>query len=267
METTRCSRCKKQNDNLEFKTCNKCREWRKIYSAQRRRKYPKIRKPRSKGVTCGRRHCGRCGHWRHISDFAVAKWTDPIAREEAQYFRHMCRTCERLEARVKNAERAGRSEPYGQRQLVGLTPEKRAARRRELRNEWQRRKLKEDPVWAENYREKQRFYAERRRRELGVPVRKNYVSTYQKASESELLDIKPFQQWIEDRLQYYETIEDFAAVIDTSPRAVLRWRTGRERDKRGKERIITKVPLNTVDIAITREGNTGLWEIYPDLYE
>lgn len=262
-----CSRCNKPNDAApRYRTCEKCRAYNRGYKRHfHNRNDPRQRKLK-KGLTCGRRHCSQCGHWRHAIDFAVARWIDE-QRTEPRYFRHHCRTCERIHGRIKNAKRAGRSEPYGPAKNVGLTTEQRAARRRKLRNEWQRHKLRNDPEWAAEYREKQRFYAERRRRAKGVPVRQNYVSTYKKASDSELLDIKPFQNWIENRLEVYDSIEDFAASIHTSPRTVLRWRSGREVSKNGKERIINKIPLNTVDIAITREGNTALWEIYPELYE
>jgi hypothetical protein len=129
-------------------------------------------------------------------------------------------------------------------------------------------KLETDPAWAEAYREKQRFYADKKRREKGVPIRKKVESSsYKREKQGTLVEIKPFQQWIESRLEVYDSIEEFAMAVEASPRAVLRWRTGREIGKNGKERIIEKIPLNTVDLALTREGNNALWEIYPELYK
>lgn len=269
MSRDACSRCKKESPRKGFKTCQKCDDYNRAYRAERRllrNASPTVRKNRKKGVTCGRRHCKQCGHWRPIIDFCVAKWEDPIERDVPQYYRHICRTCERINGRTENAKRAGRTEPYGQEKYVGQTQEERKQRKLKKRREWQKMKLETDPEWAERYREKQRFYAERRRREAGAVPKEIEKSTYQRAKDSELLEIGPFQEWLEVKLNTYESIEEFANLIESSPRAVLRWRSGREMGKNGKERIINKIPLNTVDLAITREGSNGLWELYPELY-
>jgi hypothetical protein len=161
----------------------------------------------------------------------------------------------------------GRSEPYGPQKYVGQTPEQRRERRLKSRREWQKMKLETDPEWAERYRERQRFYAEKKRREKGIKAREVEKSTYKRSKADDLIEIAPFQQWINHKIEKYGSIEDFAMAVDTSPRTVLRWRTGREISKNGKERVFDKIPLHTVDVALTREGNTALWEIYPELYK
>ena len=114
--------------------------------------------------------------------------------------------------------------------------------------------------------ERQVFYEDAMRRSAGLGTLTVPPSTYKRCKGDELLPLKPFQQWIENRLEVYESIEDFASIIETSPRTILRWRTGREVD-RGKERKFNEIPLNTVDLALTREGSKGLWELYPELYK
>lgn len=266
MPSTQCSRCSKNPPKKGYKTCEKCLQYNRDYRSVNPNVPKKVKILRKRGVTCGRRHCSDCGRWRPLVDFCVAKWRDPLERTEPQYFRNICRTCERLRGRVRNAQRAGRKEPYGPQKYVGQTPEERKQRRLKSRRDWQKMKLETDPEWAERYREKQRFYAEKRRRERGVQPLAIEKSTYKRSKNDDLISIKPFQQWIESRIETYGSIEDFAIAVDTSPRTVLRWRTGREIDKRGKERIFDKIPLHTVDVALTREGNTALWEVYPELY-
>lgn len=114
--------------------------------------------------------------------------------------------------------------------------------------------------------ERQVFYEDAVRRSKGLATLEVRPSTYKRCKGDELLPLEPFQKWIENRLEVYESIEDFASIIETSPRTILRWRTGREID-RGKERKFDQIPLNTVDLALTREGSKGLWELYPELYK
>lgn len=266
-----CSRCKKGEPKEGFNTCEKCQQYSRLYRLQMK-KAPKLKpedkKNKRRGVSCGRRTCSQCKKWRHLVDFCVAQWKDPTVREEPQYFRNICRTCERINGRVSNAKRNGRDKPYAPLVYKSCLAEERSARRRKSRNEWQRKKLKEDPVWAERYRENQRFYAEQKRRERGAAVRKKVKqSNYKRSTDSDLIEIKPFQQWIESKIEVYGSIESFALAVDANVRSIHRWRSGKEIDKRGKERVIAMIPLHTVDVAITREGNTALWEIYPDLYK
>ena len=115
-------------------------------------------------------------------------------------------------------------------------------------------------------KETKSFKADEIRREKGLATVEVEKSTYKRACAQDLVCIKPFQEWIEKCLKNY-SIEEFALIVETSPRSIHRWRTGREIDKRGKQRIINEIPLHTVDTAITREGGNALWELYPKLYE
>lgn len=121
-------------------------------------------------------------------------------------------------------------------------------------------------IFIDSWHEEKMFKQDAHRRSIGLGTIEVEPSTYKRCRGDELLPLKPFQQWIESRLEVYGSVEDFASIIETSPRTVLRWRTGREVD-RGKERFFNEIPLNTVDLAITREGNYSLWEIYPELYK
>ena len=127
--------------------------------------------------------------------------------------------------------------------------------------------MEEDPELAQLIKEDAKFIEDAERREQGLPSLEVKKSTYRRDATCQLLEIGPFQEWIEKRLEVYDSIDTFATLVETSPRSVHRWRKGREIDKMGKERTINKIPLNTVDIAITREGSTNLWELYPELYE
>lgn len=140
-----------------------------------------------------------------------------------------------------------------------------ADRKRRIRRKKQNINLIKKIVVDENH-EQQVFYEDAMRRVTGLGTVDVAPSTYKRCKGDELLPLKPFQQWIENRLEVYESIEDFASIIETSPRTILRWRTGREVD-RGKERFFNQIPLNTVDVALTREGSKGLWELYPELYK
>ena len=115
-------------------------------------------------------------------------------------------------------------------------------------------------------KERNSFLADKRRRENGLGTIEVEKSIYTKARAQELVSIEPFQEWIEKCLRIY-SVDEFALIVETSPRSVHRWRTGKEIDKRGILRTIKEIPIHTVDIATTREGSSALWELYPKLYE
>jgi hypothetical protein len=126
--------------------------------------------------------------------------------------------------------------------------------------------MEEDPELALLIKEDAKFIEDAERREQGLATLEVKKSTYKRACAQDLVPIEPFQEWIENRLRVY-SIEEFSLIIETSPRSVHRWRTGKEVDKKGRLRIIGEIPLHTVDTAITREGNNALWELYPKFYE
>jgi hypothetical protein len=174
-----------------------------------------------------------------------------------------CKECREYSINFKRKLRSGEHTP---RPKDALTYKEKMAITKRERAAW-RKRMEEDPELARLIKEDAKFIEDAERREQGLPPVEVKKSSYRRDSKSELLEIGPFQEWIEKRLTAYDSIDTFAMLVETSARTVHRWRTGREVDKRGKERIINKIPLNTVDIAITREGSTNLWELYPELYE
>lgn len=173
-----------------------------------------------------------------------------------------CKECREYSIEFKRKLRSGEHTPRPKdaltyKQKMEITKRERAA--------W-RKRMEEDPELALLIKEDAKFIEDAERREQGLATLEVKKSTYKRACAQDLVSIEPFQEWIENKLRIY-SIEEFAMVVETSARSVHRWRTGREVDKRGKERFIREIPLHTVDTAITREGSNALWELYPNLYE
>lgn len=218
-----------------------------------------------RGIIAGRKNCKKCKCWRPVSDFSVAQWEDKN-KTRPKYLSSICHTCARINVRKKETDLTGENGPYKRWVTSGMSNEQREEHHRRKRAQRRLERIK-DPAYAEDLRERKRFYEDASRRRNGLPTKEVEPSTYKRCKEDELMPLKPFQKWIEGRLEFYESIDDFAAAVESNPRTVLRWRTGREMGKNGKERVFDKIPLNTVDLAITREGNYALWEVYPELYK
>lgn len=262
-----CSRCEKPKQKDEYKTCQKCRNRNTEYRKRRRLVKDgylmnvKLRR----GIIAGRKNCKGCGCWRPISDFSVTEWEDS-KKLVPKYLNSSCHTCARIKVRKKETDLTGLSGPYKRWVTSGMTPAEREEHHRKKRAQRHLERL-QDESYAADLRERKKFYEDKRRRSRGLPTKEVEPSTYKRAKDDELMPIEPFQAWIESRIEVYGSVEDFAIAVHTSPRTVLRWRTGREIGKNGKERVFKKIPLNTVDLAITRDGNYALWEIYPELYK
>lgn len=266
-DSTVCSRCDCVKENDNFKTCKKCRQQNSEYRNRRRlvkEGYLMSVKMR-RGIIAGRKNCKTCGCWRPVSDFSVSQWQDS-KKLVPKYLNSSCHTCGRIKVRKKSTDLTGNSGPYKRWVTSGMTEAEREEHHRKRRAQRRRERLK-DKHYAEDLKERKRFYEDKRRRERGLPTKEVEPSTYKRAKDDDLMPIAPFQAWIESRIEVYGSIEDFAIAVHTSPRTVLRWRTGREIGKNGKERVFNKIPLNTVDLALTREGNYALWELYPELYK
>lgn len=267
MSSNCCTRCEGPKEDDGFKTCNKCRTNNRKYRERRRLTSDgylmKVKLRR--GIIAGRKNCKSCKCWRPISDFSVAEWEDK-SKKTPKYLSSRCHTCSRIQVRKKETDLTGESGPYKRWVTSGMSAEEREQHHRKKRaNRYRERMTNEE--YVEDLRERKRFYEDKRRRNMGLPTKEVEPSTYQRAKNDELMPIKPFQQWIDSRIEVYGSIEDFAVAVSTSPRTVHRWRTGREIGKNGKERVFDKIPLNTVDLAITRDGAYALWEIYPELYK
>lgn len=266
-ESMLCSRCNKPKVKDQFRTCGSCRkrnnEYRKRKSLVKDGYLMSVKLRR--GIIAGRKNCRQCKCWRPISDFPVSEWQDKN-KLAPKYLNSICHTCARINARKKETDLTGQSGPYLKWHTMAMSPEEKAEYQRKRRAERRLERLK-DEAYVEDLRERKRFYEDKRRRAQGLPTKEVEPSSYQRAKDDELVPIKPFQEWIERRIEVYGCIEDFATAVHASPRSVHRWRTGRELGKNGKERVFNKIPLNTVDLAVTREGTYALWEIYPELYK
>ena len=170
--------------------CAPCREYQRV----NRKRWPRNRtKPRKTGKTpaivCGRKFCSVCKRWRHLLDFGVARWVDPITREVPMYWRSQCLTCERVIGREKNARLNGRDRPYGARQ-----PRMRGQTRN---RHWYQKHLErmKDPEYAARYREYQRMWAEGKRREMGVPAREAMYEKRQILDGTPMVDATAFKDW------------------------------------------------------------------------
>jgi FtsZ-interacting cell division protein YlmF len=185
-----CSRCKQSKNPEEFdglKTCRRCREYNQANRAYwRKSPNPTKGKGRTPAVVMGRRFCSTCKRWRHICDFGVQTWNDPIEQKYPLFFRNICHHCERIRKRTANVKSLGRK-PYGQRKPK-MSKQERNRRHRE-RHMW---RMENDPAYAENFRERQRIWAEGKRREKGIarrnrPDRRTMSNTY--------VDGRPFVEW------------------------------------------------------------------------
>lgn len=70
------------------------------------------------------------------------------------------------------------------------------------------------------------------------------------------LPVGPFKAWCAQRVEKYDSIADFCQVTEMNERRVYDLMNDRQKT----------VTLEVVDRALTREGSTFLWELYPDLY-
>lgn len=254
----KCGRCQRRRDRHPemftegLKTCSKCLADRKA-NRHRWASKSKLRRGQNKrtpAVVCGRRFCSDCKRWRHIVDFGVQLWEDPIERIVPKMFRQICHHCERLRGRVRNAKLAGRAEPYGQ-----WKPRRSREDRNRAHIERHKERMKTDPVYAEHFRERQRIWAEGKRRERGA---KNIREGKVLPGYGERLPVEPLKQWFESKLDngYMQN------------QVLLAIRCGI--DARAIHRIINleyeSVSEDFVDHALLSEGSTYLWEIYPELY-
>jgi hypothetical protein len=71
-----------------------------------------------------------------------------------------------------------------------------------------------------------------------------------------MLPIGPFREWLVGRLDAYGSVDRLAVVLGASERRLRVWlRAG------------SRVSLDSVDRALTREGSALLGELYPELFE
>lgn len=201
-------------------------------------------------IVCGRRFCKHCRRWRHLLDFDVSRrWPDDSPR----YLFACCKRCELVRKRQGRPPRRF------------LTP----AQRRARHNEYQKRRRRENSLWRSRRQEYERIYKEAQRRRAGVRERP-YVTASRAPDVAQRDNVhlprEPFVRWLEKLQPRYESIGVFAEALgldESLLRRVLRgWGV-----RRGERVPKPYVSLDTVDRALTSEGSTLLWELYPALYE
>lgn len=218
---------------------------------------------------------GKCGQTRPISAFHK----DRVLKDGTQTYRSECKMCkaERQKAyywanrdeireyhagyRAKNRERilAQKRVRY---ELIKADPVAWAAHI-EYKSEWNRRKREANP---ELYREYARQYRARLRKDPKrlATFRQNRRMAYEtrrriraehggyEAHTFELVDAKPFKDWMNSEREAGRSIEQLALGSGVSARSLRRVLDGQE-----------KVKLDMVD-RVTMANDVGLWELYDD---
>jgi hypothetical protein len=112
-----------------------------------------------------------------------------------------------------------------------------------------------DAEYMERKREYQRIMKEAQRRRAGVEPR-TWGSRANRRPDSEpvqRLPVGPFRSWLVVRRQRFDTLRDLSMALGVEESLLGHVLAGRK----------THVLLDTVDRALTRDGSTFLWELYP----
>jgi hypothetical protein len=206
---------------------------------------------------CGRKFCTLCGRWRHIVDFHVATWRD----DQAVALQARCMTCCRIKTREKKGHQPRR---WGAcKRGHPRTPENTLVVRdaagydhrqcKVCRREDYRAKMAA-PEFVERRREYNRFWAEGRRRRAGVQPRPLFAARAPDHEQTPKLPVEPFRLWLERLLPRYGSLRNMAEALRVDESLLGHTLAGRKK----------YVLLTTVDKALTNEGNTLWWELYPD---
>jgi hypothetical protein len=153
----------------------------------------------------GYKHCTSRYHegptWLPVSYFYVHQRKEDGSVHRLQ---SACITCQRLSGRVTSGNRK-RGRPYRAKQLSRTGYKRSTPEEQKIYNEYQRRRYHNmTPEQREARRERERFRAEKRRREAGVKPRqfknrktvvKNLNS--QKNTGEELMESKPLMDWLQ----------------------------------------------------------------------
>lgn len=82
------------------------------------------------------------------------------------------------------------------------------------------------------------------------------------ASRDEMLPIEPFRSWLQGVVVRCGGVEKAEGSLGMKPRAIRRFVSPSVEEARARY-----VSLDLVDLAITHEGGTFLWDLYPRLYD
>lgn len=184
--------------------------------------------------------CPLCREVKEVDGFAARKpgqgWLDRTGQARHSY----CRTCE-----------AGRLREWRNRNLE--------ARRAKAREDYARRMemLRRSPKKMAALRETRRLHAWEDRRRAGE---REVPKGGPKAPDSERvprLPIGPFSEWLAVKYEEYgRNSLLLAGVVGMDSSLVHRYKEGKQ----------DRVSIDTVDKALTREGSTFLFQLYPELY-
>lgn len=78
-----------------------------------------------------------------------------------------------------------------------------------------------------------------------------------------MLPVEPFREWLTTVVARYGSVESAEGALGLPARTIRRFVA-----PKGKYEVTqTHVSLDIVDRAITHEGSTFLWDVYPDWYD
>ena len=170
----------------------------------------------------GRKHCGRCKHWRHVIDFSPAAWLDAAKTIPLKLISY-CHACQSARAR----QRTGHSlrKVFDGQPGTPAWRQKRLAKKRQLY-----RRQRQDPVWMQARRD----YANARNRRLAYAKWAPDPALSAKASGGESFRAAQFVAYIDQWLVGYGHEEgggeqfhvNGVSLTETESRALRRWRNG-----------------------------------------
>jgi hypothetical protein len=180
--------------------------------------------------------CSKCGLVKSVQEFAERKpgqgWRDDTGKARHSY----CRTCE-----------AARLKEWRERDIEASRARSRARYAERVA------RAQRSPEEAARLRETRRLYAWERRRRRGEAERGIERSQPEKDLR---LEAGPFRDWLLAKLGEYGNTLRLAHACGTTVRRI--YSVLKEEQ--------AWVSIDTVDRALTREGSTYLFQLYPRLY-
>ena len=210
-------------------------EHKQAISEGQKRRYEEAREQVVEEPT--RKKCTGCKEWKHLDEFRT-NYRVLASGERKAYPRPECKECAKERRRRWYEEK---------------TPEERAEMNR-------RYDENRDPEERKAY---QRDYQALSRRRQGIKPRGPW-KRYRTPARGPLLPRGPFVEWVKANYDDHTTLAKKMGVDEARIRSIVKGYYFRN----GEKRPIQKVPLDFVDRALLASGKeTGLWELYPSLYD
>jgi hypothetical protein len=219
--------------------------------------------------------CPGCGRTLSLRAFnkahSDAGFVVLLADGKRRYRRSRCRRCEakyrrehvaslplerrREQRRIWSATYEARPGVIEARRARQSTPEFRAKRRAAYAAKMA--KLRADREALEAHRELGRLYAYAQRRRRGVPERQ-FRDRQTPGYSRDWLPREPFIEWVEHVRPHYPELTDdaFGEMLGFTARSL----------RRVMQESTNGVTVELVDRALTLEGSTELWQLYPDRF-